>query len=60
MNSTKLERDALTDQVVASLIAKFNAAFEAEDLPGMEAVVDTALGSPNGPFKRELLRQLEC
>ena len=60
MNTTKQVRDALTEEVAASLVAKFEAAFQAEDLAGMEAVVEAALASPNGPFKRELLRQLEC
>ena len=50
--------DAKTAKIAAEWIAKFEAAQNAGDLDGMQAVVDAVCASPNQPFKREVLRQL--
>lgn len=51
--------DQLTVDVASEWIAKFDAAVKAEDLPEMERIVSTVSASPNRPFAREILRQLE-
>jgi len=54
------QRDRMTEEVASNLIAQYMAAFEAEDIPEMERIVEICCASPNIPFANELLCQLEC
>jgi hypothetical protein len=51
--------DAKTKQIVAEWVAKYDAAVQAEDFPEMMRIITICESSPNRPFKRELMLQLD-
>lgn len=50
--------DAKTNEIAAEWIANFDAAVHAENLEEMSRIVDAVCGSPNQPFRAEVLRQI--
>jgi hypothetical protein len=51
--------DATTTQLVKEWIAKYDAAVQREDLEEMTRIICVCAESPNRPFRREVMRQLE-
>lgn len=52
--------DKQTEEIAARIIAKFDAALLAGDLPEMERVARLAATTPNQPLQRAILRHLEA
>lgn len=53
------ENDKKTAEVASDIIEKFDEAWRNEDFEAMTRIMDAASGSPNIPFRIELMRQLD-
>ena len=55
-----MKMDKQTKQIAAELIAKYDAAVKAEDLPTMERIVADVCASPNQPLRWAVMKELQC